>query len=374
MDEEKKVNPLSTRLADCAQLCYFYWISLKTRFPEMRIEEFDYFLPKSLIAQYPSPARDDSRLMVLHRSSVKVEHRGFKEILDYLRPGDLLVVNDTRVLPARLLGKKASGGKCELLFVPSWNGSQGNWQVLIKGKVKAGTRVRFAPGLQGELVEIKEGRGRIRLSGSMEVRDLLERMGRIPLPPYIKREDEDLDRERYQTIFAERDGAVAAPTAGLHFTPLLLESIRKRGVKLASLTLHTGTGTFAPVKSEEVDDHIMGAEWVEISPATARAIAETKRMKGRVISVGTTTTRALESFAEPDGGVRAVSGFTSLFIRPPYSFRVVDGLVTNFHLPKSTLIMLVSAFAGREFVLNAYAEAVEAEYRFYSYGDAMLIL
>ena len=342
----------------------------------MKIEEFDYSLPKSLIAQYPSPARDDSRLMVLHRCSAEIEHRGFKDILEYLRPGDLLVVNDTRVLPARLIGKKASGGKCELLFVPSWNGSHGNWEVLVKGtgKVKAGSRIRFAPGIDGELVEIKEGRGKLRFSGSVETRDVLEKMGRIPLPPYIKREDEPLDRERYQTIFAESDGAIAAPTAGLHFTPSLLDSIRKRGVDLAPLTLHTGTGTFLPVKSEEVEDHRMGAEWVEIPPATVRAVAETKARKGRVISVGTTTTRALESFAESDGTLKGARGFTTLFIRPPHLFRVVDGMVTNFHLPKSTLIMLVSAFAGREFLLKAYAEAVEARYRFYSYGDAMLIL
>ncbi len=342
----------------------------------MRIESFDYALPKSLIAQYPSPGRDDSRLMVLDRSSGEIEHRGFKDILGYLRPGDLLVVNDTRVLPARLLGKKASGGKCEVLLIPSWNGSRGNWEVLVKGtgKVKIGTRIHFAPGLDGELIDMKEGRGKIRFSASVEVRDLLEKMGRIPLPPYIKREDEPLDRERYQTIFAERDGAIAAPTAGLHFTPSLTESIRKHGVNLASLTLHTGTGTFTPVKSEKVEDHAMGAEWVEIPPATARAIAETKQKRGRVISVGTTTTRALESFAESDGSVRSVTGLTSLFIRPPYPFRVVDGLVTNFHLPKSTLIMLVSAFAGTEFVLKAYAEAVKEKYRFYSYGDAMLIL
>jgi S-adenosylmethionine:tRNA ribosyltransferase-isomerase len=342
----------------------------------MRLDSFGYSLPKSLIAQYPSSERDDSRLMVLDRSSQKIDHRRFRDISNYLQPGDLLAVNDTRVLPARLLGKKESGGKCEFLLIPSWNGNSGSWEVLVKGlgKPNVGTPIQFTSELQGEVVELKNGRGRIRFPKGADVIDILKQIGRVPLPPYIKREDEPSDRERYQTIFAEKDGAIAAPTAGLHFTHPLLESLRKHGINVVSITLHTGTGTFTPVKSEEIEDHTMGAEWVEISSATAQTITETKKKKGRVIAVGTTTTRALESFANPDGTVRSGRGATSLFIHPPFRFRVIDGLITNFHLPQSTLLMLVSAFAGTEFVLRAYQKAVEDEYRFYSYGDAMLIL
>jgi S-adenosylmethionine:tRNA ribosyltransferase-isomerase len=307
---------------------------------------------------------------------MKIEHRTFKEILSYLRFGDLLIVNNTRVLPARLVGKKASGGKCELLLIPSWNGTNADWEVLINGtgKLKAGTQIQFNPEFAGELMEAAYGKGKIRFPKCVKVVELLQKIGHIPLPPYIKREDEPLDRDRYQTIFAERDGAIAAPTAGLHFTPSLIEAIRDHGVDIASVTLHTGTATFAPVKAEEIEDHAVGAEWVEIPPETARAIEKTKQRSGRVISIGTTTTRALESFADTEGKVKPGKGFTSLFIHPPYRFRVVDGLITNFHLPKSTLIMLASAFAGREFLLEAYREAVEKKYRFYSYGDAMLIL
>jgi S-adenosylmethionine:tRNA ribosyltransferase-isomerase len=342
----------------------------------MRIDAFDYVLPKSLIAQYPCARRDESRLMVLDRPSKKIEHRDFKDILGYLRSGDLLIINDTRVLPARLLGKKPSGGKCELLLIPSWNGANGDWEALIKGtgRLKPGTRIQFDQGYDGELVEIADGKGKIHFSKCVDVRDLLRKIGRIPLPPYIKRNDEPLDRDRYQTVYAEKDGAIAAPTAGLHLTPSLIETIRNHGVEVASITLHTGTATFTPVKREKIEDHIMGAEWAEIPSETAGAIEKTRQRSGRVISVGTTTTRALESFADGGGKVKSGKGLTSLFIRPPYRFRVVDGLITNFHLPRSTLIMLVSSFAGREFLLDAYKEAVERKYRFYSYGDAMLIL
>jgi S-adenosylmethionine:tRNA ribosyltransferase-isomerase len=342
----------------------------------MKIEAFDYSLPKSLIAQYPCPARGESRLMVLTRPSKRTEHGVFKHIVGYLRPGDLLVINNTRVLPARLVGRKASGGRCEILLIPSWNGTKGNWEVLIKGtgKLKPGTRIRFDCDLDAELVDVQNGKGTIRFFGEVEAERVLQEIGHIPLPPYIKREDEPLDRDRYQTIFAERDGAIAAPTAGLHFTPSLVESIRSHGVEIASLTLHTGIATFAPVKVEEVEDHAMGAEWVEIPPETSEAIEKTKERGGRVFSVGTTTTRALESFSDAEGKVEPGKGLSSLFIYPPYRFRVVDGLITNFHLPKSTLMMLVSAFTGRDFLMDAYREAVEKKYRFYSYGDAMLIL
>lgn len=342
----------------------------------MRIEEFDYNLPRSLIAQYPSPQRGGSRLMVLDRYLGTIEHREFRDISNYFRPGDLLVLNNTRVLPARLIGKKETGGKCEILLIPSRNGNQREWEVLVRGsgKIKRRSRIEFADGLYGEVEVEKNGRGKILFSGQTDVMDILKKSGHIPLPPYIKREDEPLDRDRYQTIFAKRDGSIAAPTAGLHFTHSLLESLRDQGVSLTSITLHIGVGTFTPVKVKEIEDHAMGAEWIEISKRAAEEIEHTKRRGGRVIAVGTTVTRALESFSDGNGGVRSGRGMTSLFIHPPYPFHVIDGLVTNFHLPKSTLIMLVSAFAGKGLLMKAYREAIDKEYRFYSYGDAMLIL
>jgi S-adenosylmethionine:tRNA ribosyltransferase-isomerase len=342
----------------------------------MRIEEFDYALPPSLIAQYPPPQRGNSRLMVLHRSQGTIEHRDFRDILDYFRPGDLLVMNNTRVLPVRLIGKKETGGKCQVLLIPSWNGSQGTWEVLIKKSKKIGkeARIRFGESLYGEVKEVKDGRGKICFSGQDEVMEILQKIGHIPLPPYIKREDEPLDKDRYQTIFAERDGSIAAPTAGLHFNHSLLQSLKDEGVNTALITLHIGIGTFAPVKVKNIEDHTMGAEWIEISEEAAKEIEETKKRGGRVIAVGTTTTKALESFSDNDGRVKPGENLSSLFIYPPYGFRVIDGLITNFHLPKSTLIMLTSAFAGKDLLMKAYREAVDKKYRFYSYGDAMLIL
>ncbi len=342
----------------------------------MRIEEFDYQLPRSLIAQYPSSQRGETLLMILHRQTGLMEHQAFQDITKYLEAGDLLIMNNTRVLPARLIGKKETGGKIEMLLIPSWNGAQGEWKALIKGagKVKQGTRIRFDPEIQGEIEEVKDGKGKVNFSYRGKVTELLQKIGHIPLPPYIKRGDEPMDRERYQTVFAERDGSIAAPTAGLHFTQALLQSLRENGVRTATITLHIGTGTFTPVKACNIKDHAMEAEWVEISEETAREINAAKARGGRVISVGTTTTRALESFSDGKGGVRAGKGMTSLFIYPSYRFRVIDGLITNFHLPKSTLIMLVSAYAGKDVLMRAYQEAVHRKYRFYSYGDAMLIL
>jgi S-adenosylmethionine:tRNA ribosyltransferase-isomerase len=342
----------------------------------MRIEEFDYTLPSSLIAQYPSSQRGESRLMVLHRSQGAIEHQDFRDILDHLHPGDLLVTNNTRVLPARLIGKKETGGKCEVLLIPSWNGTQGEWEVLIKKsrKIEGGARIQFGEGLYGEVKEVKDGKGKICFSGQGEVIEILKKIGRIPLPPYIKREDEPSDRDRYQTIFAERDGSIAAPTAGLHFTHSLLQTLKDQGVSTTSITLHIGIGTFAQVRDKNIEDHTMGTEWVEISEETAREIQETKQGGGRIIVVGTTTTKALESFSNMDGRVKPGKHFSSLFIHPPYRFRIIDGLITNFHLPKSTLIMLVSAFAGKDLLMRAYREAIDRKYRFYSYGDAMLIL
>ena len=342
----------------------------------MRIEEFNYPLPKSLIAQYPSSQRGESRLMILHRGRGAIEHRDFRDISSYLHPGDLLVTNNTRVIPARLIGKKETGGMCEILLIPSWNGTQGEWEVLIKGsrKVKPGARIQFGQDFYGKVEEVKDGKGKISFSDQGEVINILQKIGHIPLPPYIKREDEPLDRDRYQTVFAERDGAIAAPTAGLHFTRSLLQSLSDQGVNITSITLHIGIGTFAPVKVGDIEDHRMETEWIEISDEAAREIGQTRVRGGRIIAVGTTTTRAIESFSNGNGVVRPGKGTTSLFIYPPYRFRVIDGLITNFHLPKSTLIMLVSAFAGKNLLMKAYKKAVDRKYRFYSYGDAMLIL
>jgi len=342
----------------------------------MRIEEFDYHLPTSLIAQYPSPQRGETSLMILHRQTGVIEHRAFQDITRYLNSSDLLVMNNTRVLPARLIGKKETGGRIEMLLIPSWNGIKGEWKALIKGsgKVKRGARIRFEQGLEGEVEEIRDGKTKVNFSYQGEVMEILQKIGHIPLPPYIKRGDEPLDRERYQTVLAERDGSIAAPTAGLHFTHALLQSLKENGVRTTTITLHIGIGTFAPVKACDIEGHTMEAEWIEISEETSREIQDTKARRGKVIAVGTTTTRALESFSNRNGGVRPGKGMTSLFIYPPYRFHVIDGLVTNFHLPKSTLIMLVSAFAGKDLLMMAYQEAIRRKYRFYSYGDSMLIL
>jgi len=342
----------------------------------MRIEEFDYFLPKSLIAQYPSSQRGESRLMVLHRDQSTIEHREFRDISNYFHPGDLLVINNTRVIPGRLIGNKMTGGKIEILLIPPWNGTKGEWEVLIKGagKIKRGVQIQFGKNLYGELKEVKDGRGKISFSDQRPITDLLQKFGHIPLPPYIKREDEPLDWARYQTIFAERDGSIAAPTAGLHFTHTILKSLRDRDINITSITLHIGPGTFLPVKVDKVEDHKMEGEWVEISEETARDIEQTKARGGKVIAVGTTTTRALESFSTEEGQVKPGKNISSLYIYPPYRFRLIDGLITNFHLPKSTLIMLICAFLGKEFLMRAYKEAIDKKYRFYSYGDAMLIL
>lgn len=342
----------------------------------MRIEEFDYSLPRSLIAQYPSPRRGQSRLMVLERSRGLIEHRTFEDLQNYLRPGDLLVMNNTRVLPARLIGRKETGGRVDVLLVPSWNGTKGDWEALVRnvGKVEGRVRIQFGREGCGELSGVRGGRGKITFPEGRPAEDLLREVGHIPLPPYIKREDEPLDRERYQTVFAEKDGSIAAPTAGLHFTRSMIQALKDMGVQIAFITLHIGTGTFTPVKTEEAEEHRMDQEWVEVPQEAAEKIEETKKQGKRVVAVGTTTTRALESFSDAEGRIKPGRAHVSLFIHPPYRFRAIDGLVTNFHLPKSTLIMLVSAFAGKDLILSAYGEAVRNEYRFYSYGDAMLIL
>jgi S-adenosylmethionine:tRNA ribosyltransferase-isomerase len=352
----------------------------------MRTDLFTYSLPDRLIARHPAPVRDASRLLVLRRSTGAIEHHAaFRELVNFLRPGDVLVMNNSRVFPARLRGRKeGSGGAIELLLLEDLGHNE--WRTLLRpGKrVRNGTRVELlrgasAAGMTGEVLEKNaEGHCRVRFSG--DVAALAETIGQVPLPPYIDRPADDTDRERYQTVFAAAAGSVAAPTAGLHFTHELLSQIKSLGVETVYVTLHVGLGTFAPVKAEALEDHPMHEERFFLDAPTAAAINAARQSRRRVIAVGTTTVRVLESVAAAgDGLVSEMAGRTRIFIYPPYRFRVVDALITNFHLPQSTLLMLVSAFAspgeltGRELVMAAYAEAVRLEYRFFSYGDAMLI-
>lgn len=333
--------------------------------------DFDYELPEELIAQHPSPVRDQSRLMVLDRRTGAVAHRMFADIVDYLRPGDLLVLNNTRVFPCRLAARKPGGGKAEIFLLEELGVNL--WRALVRG-VKTGNVVAVAPGVEAKVLGSKEdGVWSIQFIGVENIRSLLPEIGSIPLPPYIERNAEPSDCERYQTVYASCDGAVAAPTAGLHFTDELLGRLREKGVDTAMVTLHVGPGTFQPVRTENIDDHHMHPERYEIPFDSAEQINRAIVDGRRIIAVGTTSVRALETAAGENGMIKPGRGSTSLFIRPGYVFKAVDCLITNFHLPKSTLLMLVSAFAGREHILSAYRTAVEARYRFYSYGDAMLI-
>ena len=340
----------------------------------MKIDEFDYYLPEERIAQHPIADRASSRLMVLRRDGETVEHKHFYDILDYLDPGDCLVLNDTRVIPARLYGEKeGTGGAIEFLLLH--RRSQDEWEVALKPgkKAKPGARFLFGGGkLKAEVLEVTQGGNRIvRFFYEGLFENVLDELGEMPLPHYIK--EKLLDKERYQTVYNRNSGSAAAPTAGLHFTNELLEAIRKKGVQTVFVTLHVGLGTFRPVKTENVEEHTMHSEYYILSAEAADAINETKRSGGRVIAVGTTSNRILETVANEEGYVSPTTGYTDIFIYPGYRFKCVDALITNFHLPKSTLIMLVSAFAGRDFIMRAYREAVEKEYRFFSFGDAMLI-
>jgi len=342
----------------------------------MKLSLFDYDLPEELIAQYPLPNRDESRLMVLDRKTRSITHSQFRFIGEFLSPNDLLVLNDTKVIPARLVGKKrGTGAKIEIFLVAEreWD----IWEALIKpGKrVKSGTVVEFGEEILKAqiLTKLEDGTYIVRLKYQGRLLEILSHIGQTPLPPYIKRQPEQLDKIRYQNVYAAQNGAVAAPTAGLHFTQELLDALQQKGIGVAKLTLHVGLGTFQPVKTEEVEVHKMHAEYFEISPETAERINLCKQKGGRIIAVGTTSVRTLETVAD-NGKIVPKSGFTDLFIYPGYQFKLVDALITNFHLPKSTLLMLVSTFASKEFVLEAYQEAIKQRYRFYSYGDAMLIL
>lgn len=340
----------------------------------MNVTDFDFDLPEELIAQHPLLDRDCSRLMVLNKETGEIQHKVFHDIIDYLREGDTLVLNNTRVLPARLIGeKKDTKGKIEFLLLRRVE--KDKWECLAKpGKrAKIGTRFTFGDGiLEAEVVEIGEEGNRIvefYYEGIFE--QILDQLGEMPLPPYIHEKLED--RERYQTVYSKEQGSAAAPTAGLHFTKDLLQKIQDKGVNIAYLTLHVGLGTFRPVKVDKIEEHHMHSEYYHLSQESADIINATKKNGGRVIAVGTTSTRTLETIADENGAVREASGWTDIFIYPGYKYKVVDNLITNFHLPESTLIMLVSALAGKEHVLNAYKTAVKERYRFFSFGDAMFI-
>ncbi|MEQ8197594.1 MAG: tRNA preQ1(34) S-adenosylmethionine ribosyltransferase-isomerase QueA [Clostridiaceae bacterium] len=341
----------------------------------MRAEDFYFHLPEELIAQHPLEERTNSRLMVLNRKNGEISHKHFYDILDYLNPGDTLVLNDTRVIPARLIGEKeGTGGKIELLLLKRTGDDL--WECLSKPGKKAKPKARFSFGegkLIGEIQEVLENGNRIvKFSYDGLFENVLDELGQMPLPPYIHEILED--RERYQTVYSREKGSAAAPTAGLHFTQQLLEEIKKKGVNIAYLTLHVGLGTFRPVKVENIEEHDMHSEFYIISKENAEIINETKRRGNRVIPVGTTSTRTLETVGDKNGMVKESSGWTNIFIYPGYKFKVADALITNFHLPESTLIMLVSALAGQKEVMKAYNEAVKEKYRFFSFGDAMLII
>ena len=341
----------------------------------MDIEAFDYHLPGALIAQTPLKNRDESRLLILGRQSGNIEHKHFKDVTDYLNEGDTLVLNDTRVMPARLFGmKEETGAKVEMLMLTQIEGN--DWEVLLKPakRIKVGNKLTFGEGkIIAECIEELDQGGRImRLHYDGILQERLDELGEMPLPPYIKERLDD--QERYQTVYAKASGSAAAPTAGLHFTDELLERIKAQGVNIAFITLHVGLGTFRPVSVDNIDDHEMHSEYYQMDEATANLLNSTRDNGNRIISVGTTSTRTLETIMQSSDRFVAKSGWTDIFIFPGFNFKAIDGLITNFHLPKSTLVMLVSAFSSRDYIINAYNQAVASEYRFFSFGDAMLII
>lgn len=342
----------------------------------MKTSDFDYHLPESSIAQTPAEPRDSSRLLILNRESGGLEHKIFRDVIDYLKPNDLLVLNQTRVIPARIFAKKETGGKVELLLLRRRDAL--TWESLVGGKgLRVGTKVQIENGPQAEILEILEGSERL-IKFSEPIEPYFSKVGNVPLPPYIH--EKLSDPERYQTVFAKEPGSAAAPTAGLHFTSQLLDQLKEKGVKVAYVTLHVGLDTFAPVTEDSPEEHKIHTEWCELSKETADLINQTKESGGRVVAVGTTSVRTLESagrkssIANRQSSIEPFTGPTDIYILPGYQFKVVDVMITNFHLPKSTLIMLVSAFAGREKILSAYETAIKEGYRFYSFGDAMLIV
>lgn len=340
----------------------------------MNVSDFYYDLPEELIAQTPIEKRDESRLMVLNRANQTIEHKTFKDIIDYLEPGDCLVRNNTKVIPARLYGKKATGAKIEFLLLNRIEGDI--WECIVRPghKLKPGTEVEFGDGiLKAKVLDVMEGGTRkVEFKYEGIFNEILDKIGLMPLPPYIHESLKDNDR--YQTVYAKYEGSAAAPTAGLHFTPELFEKIKAKGIDVANVTLHVGIGTFRPVKVENVEEHHMHSEHFYIKQEDVDKINKAKKNGKRVIAVGTTSCRVLETIADENGMVKATEGDTQIFIYPGYKYKCLDGLVTNFHLPESTLIMLVSALAGRDYIMKAYNEAVKERYRFFSFGDAMLIL
>jgi S-adenosylmethionine:tRNA ribosyltransferase-isomerase len=342
----------------------------------MRLSDFHFSLPDKLIAQYPLPQRDQSNLLVVDRSNGQIQDHSFSDIVDYLHAGDALVINETRVFPARLHGhKEKTEARIEVFLLRELHNSL--WEVLVRParKVRIGNTIQFTDKVKCEVVDHTASGGRVvRFNCEGDFHQIIETFGEPPLPPYIKRPLQPQDKDRYQTVYAKVSGAVAAPTAGLHFTPDLLKRLQNKGVKIIPIVLHVGLGTFRPVATDDVTHHQMDSEYFEVNFAAAEAVNEVIAGGGKIFAVGTTTTRALESAAIFTGGVRSESAWTNIFIYPPYNFKVVDSLITNFHLPGSTLLMLVSAFADRDLILKAYNHAVRKKYRFYSYGDAMLIL
>lgn len=336
----------------------------------MKLSDFDYHLPKELIAKYPVEPRDSCRLMVLNRKDKTIEHKIFRDVIDYLKPGDTLVLNNTKVIPARLIGKKEkTNANIEVFLLRPIEDNI--WEALIKNvrRLKKNQKIIISNDFYVEFLDRDDEKAIVKIH-SKDIKSDLEKYGHVPLPPYIEREDEEKDKDYYQTVFAEKEGSVASPTAGLHFTKELLEKIKEKGVNIAYITLHVGLGTFKPVKTEDITKHKMHEEYFTIPKETLEMIQKTKENKKSVVAVGTTVVRALETY----GKFGKTKGFTDIFIYPPYEFKIVDKLITNFHLPKSTLLMLVSAFADRDFILRAYNEAVKEKYRFFSYGDAMLIV
>ena len=343
----------------------------------MRVSEFDYNLPPELIAQYPSEARDQSRLMVVNRKTGKISHTIFSDIIDFLAPPDVLVVNDTKVIPARLQGRKhASGGKVEVFLLRQLHDT--TWEVLIGGKVRPGTVIEFGNEELTCTVQKKgeAGKGVVKFEKREHLKEVIYTLGNVPLPPYIHRSEGVLpnDHVRYQTVYAKHEGAVAAPTAGLHFSEGLLSRIKEKGIDVVTVTLHVGIGTFQPVKVERVEEHRIMPEWYEISEQAAERLTIAHKHKQRIITVGTTSTRLLESVYADHSSIRAGNGWADIFIYPGFQFQIAQALITNFHLPKSSLLMLISAFGGSELIRKAYQEAIERRYRFYSYGDAMFII
>jgi S-adenosylmethionine:tRNA ribosyltransferase-isomerase len=349
-----------------------------SRVPEsLPVSAFDYSLPAELIARYPAARRDESRLLVLDRATGRTEHRIFHELPGYISPGDALVLNETRVLPARLLGRKTTGAAAEVLLLRPVRGRDDVWEAMVRpgAKLRPGSHIEIAPDLSIDIIEVNaDGSRVVRLRAEGSVAEAIARHGRVPLPPYIDREPVPEDAMRYQTVYARQTGSVAAPTAGLHFTSELLETISARGVHIVRIVLHVGPGTFRPVEVEDPALHPMHAESYEVPADSADTLNRVRAGGGQIWAAGTTVVRTLETVARPDGSIGSGEGETTLFIRPPYRFRAVDHLITNFHLPRSTLLMLVAAFGGYDAVMAAYREAIAMRYRFYSYGDAMVLV